>query len=129
MVTTAGPGPETGPPPPCGRCSVEEILDRIGSKWSVCILVAASPGPIRFSGLERAIPGISRRMLTLTLRNLERDGLLVRTCYPTVPPRVEYSLTPMALELRTTLTALTGWARRHQGDIATARARYDERGA
>jgi DNA-binding HxlR family transcriptional regulator len=119
--------PEQPDQPECGPCSVEEVLDRVGSKWSVCILVAASPGPIRFSGLERAIPGISRRMLTLTLRNLERDGLLIRTSYPTVPPRVEYALTPMALELQAALTALTGWARRHQGDVAASRARYDER--
>ncbi|WP_433066380.1 winged helix-turn-helix transcriptional regulator [Dactylosporangium sp. CS-033363] len=103
------------------------MLDRIGSKWSVCILVAASPGPIRFSALERTIPGISRRMLTLTLRNLERDGLVVRTSYPTVPPRVEYSLTPMALELQAALVALTTWARRHQTDVAESRARYDDR--
>ncbi|GAA3299514.1 helix-turn-helix transcriptional regulator [Dactylosporangium vinaceum] len=110
-----------------GLCSVEDVLDRIGSKWSVCILVAAASGPIRFSALERAIPGISRRMLTLTLRNLERDGLLVRTSYPTVPPRVEYSMTPMAVELQAALLTLTTWARRHQADIAAARARYDER--
>ncbi|MEU7874188.1 helix-turn-helix domain-containing protein [Dactylosporangium sp. NPDC049140] len=113
----------------CDPCSVEEVLDRIGSKWSVCILVAASGAPIRFSALERAIPGISRRMLTLTLRNLERDGLLLRTSYPTVPPRVEYSLTPMALELQAALTALTGWAERHRSDVAASRSRYDERPA
>ncbi|MEV8512854.1 helix-turn-helix domain-containing protein [Dactylosporangium sp. NPDC051484] len=111
----------------CGSCSVEEVIDRVGSKWSVGILLAAADGPIRFSGLERAIPGISRRMLTLTLRNLERDGLVVRTIHPTVPPRVEYSLTPMALELRAALVALAGWARRYRGDIAAARVRYDER--
>ncbi|MFG2036947.1 winged helix-turn-helix transcriptional regulator [Dactylosporangium sp. NPDC048998] len=112
----------------CGSCSVEEVIDRVGSKWSVGILLAAADGPIRFSGLERAIPGISRRMLTVTLRNLERDGLVVRTIHPTAPPRVEYSLTPMALELRAALVALAGWARRHRGDIAAARVRYDGRG-
>jgi DNA-binding HxlR family transcriptional regulator len=113
----------------CGPsgCSVEEVVDRIGSKWSVSILVAAADGPVRFTALERTIPGISRRMLTLTLRHLERDGLLVRTIHPTVPPRVEYSLTPMAAELQAALAALVGWARRHRGDIADARARYDER--
>ncbi|MER7281420.1 helix-turn-helix domain-containing protein [Dactylosporangium sp. NPDC000244] len=120
------------PPPPfsspeCGPCSVEDVLDRVGSKWSVSILVAAAPGPIRFSALERTIPGISRRMLTLTLRNLERDGLVLRTSYPTVPPRVEYSLTPMALELQAALSALTTWAERHRADVAASRARYDER--
>ncbi|GAA2381499.1 helix-turn-helix domain-containing protein [Dactylosporangium salmoneum] len=115
-----------GPP---SACSVEDVIDRVGSKWSVGILLAAADGPIRFSALERAIPGISRRMLTLTLRNLERDGLVVRTMYPVVPPRVEYSLTPMALELRAALVALSGWAARHRGDIAAARTRYDEREA
>ena len=112
--------------PECGSCSVEEVLDRVGSKWSVCILVAASPGPIRFSGLERAIPGISRRMLTLTLRNLERDGLVTRTVHPTVPPKVEYELTPVARDLHETLQRLTDWAERNRVYIAEARAAYDE---
>jgi DNA-binding HxlR family transcriptional regulator len=78
-------------------------------------------GPVRFTGLERAIPGISRRMLTLTLRNLERDGLLVRTVYPTVPPTLEYTAT----ELYQHLLGLTRWARRHRTAVETARAAYD----
>jgi DNA-binding HxlR family transcriptional regulator len=106
---------------------VQDVVDRVAGKWSVCILVAAADGPIRFSELERSIGGISRRMLTLTLRNLERDGMIVRTVHATVPPRVEYSLTPMAGELHAALVALTGWAERHQGDVAAARRRYDER--
>ena len=89
------------------------------------ILLAAIDAPVRFSELERLIHGISRRMLTLTLRNLERDGLLIRTVYPTVPPRVEYTATGMARELRVTLAGLTDWAERHRADIATARAAYD----
>src|ERR671938_1028723 len=88
-------------------CPVREVLDRVSGKWSVQILVAAAHGPIRFTELERSIEGISRRMLTLTLRNLERDGLLVRTVYPTVPPKVEYTATPMALELYESLASLT----------------------
>ncbi|MET7399847.1 helix-turn-helix domain-containing protein [Dactylosporangium sp. NPDC005572] len=108
-------------------CSVQDVVDRVAGKWSVCILVAAADGPIRFTELERAIAGISRRMLTLTLRNLERDGLLVRTVYPTVPPRVEYAVTPMALELHAALVTLTTWAERHRGDVAAARQRYDAR--
>ncbi|GAA2604135.1 helix-turn-helix domain-containing protein [Dactylosporangium fulvum] len=108
-------------------CSVQEVVDRVAGKWSVCILVAAADGPIRFTELERAISGISRRMLTLTLRNLERDGLLVRTVYPTVPLRVEYRLTPMAMELHSALVALTAWAERHRADVAEARRRYDDR--
>jgi DNA-binding HxlR family transcriptional regulator len=75
--------------------------------------------------LERCVEGISRRMLTLTLRNLERDGLLTRTVYPTVPPKVEYVATEIALELYDSLVTLTTWAERHRGTIAAARERYD----
>src|SRR5689334_20856129 len=106
-------------------CTVRQVLDRVGGKWSIGILVEASNGPVRFTELERALEGISRRMLTLTLRNLERDGLLVRTVYPTVPPKVEYTATPMACELYDSLTALTSWADRHREDIAVAREEYD----
>jgi DNA-binding HxlR family transcriptional regulator len=97
----------------------------VAGKWSIGILVAAAHGPVRFTELERQINGISRRMLTLNLRKLERDGLLVRTVYPTVPPKVEYSLTPMARELHATLTSLVGWAQQHQNAIAIARNTYD----
>ncbi len=106
-------------------CTLGQVLDHVGGKWSVPILLAAIDGPVRFSQLERLIQGISRRMLTLTLRNLERDGLLVRTVYPTVPSRVEYTATAMARELRATLAGLTDWAQLHRADIATARAAYD----
>lgn len=80
-------------------CPVKEVLDRVTGKWSVLIIVAAAHGPIRFTELERGIEGISRRMLTLTLRNLERDGLVTRTVHPTVPPKVEFQLTKPAREL------------------------------
>ncbi|MGI5135979.1 MULTISPECIES: winged helix-turn-helix transcriptional regulator [unclassified Streptomyces] len=106
-------------------CPVREVLDRVAGKWSVQILVAAAHGPIRFTELERSIEGISRRMLTLTLRNLERDGLVTRTVHPTVPPKVEYELTPIAEELHATLLSLTDWAERHRVAIAEARAVYD----
>jgi DNA-binding HxlR family transcriptional regulator len=106
-------------------CTVRQVLDRVGGKWSIGIIVAASQGPVRFTELERSIEGISRRMLTLTLRNLERDGLLTRTVYPTVPPKVEYLATGMALELYESLVALTDWAQRHRVAIAAARAAYD----
>ncbi|MFI6761006.1 winged helix-turn-helix transcriptional regulator [Micromonospora sp. NPDC050417] len=106
-------------------CTVRHVLDRVGGKWSIGIIVAATRGPIRFTELERCVEGISRRMLTLTLRNLERDGLLVRTVYPTVPPRVEYTATDMARELHDTLLALTHWAERHRAAIAAARVAYD----
>ncbi|MFJ9927926.1 MULTISPECIES: winged helix-turn-helix transcriptional regulator [Streptomyces] len=106
-------------------CPVTEVLDHVAGKWSIGILVAAADGPIRFTELERGIEGISRRMLTLNLRKLERDGLLVRTVHPTVPPKVEYSLTPMARELHSCLSGLVDWAQRHRAAIADARAAYD----
>ena len=109
-------------------CTVRQVLDHVGGKWSISILLAAIAGPVRFSQLERIVEGISRRMLTLTLRNLERDGLLIRTVYPTVPPKVEYTATDMARELRDSLAMLTDWAQHHRADIAAARAVYD-RGA
>ncbi|MCK9899573.1 helix-turn-helix transcriptional regulator [Frankia sp. Cpl3] len=106
-------------------CPVREVLDRVAGKWSVLVIVAAAHGPVRFTELERSIEGISRRMLTLTLRNLERDGLLTRTVFPTVPPRVDYALTPMAQELHRSLLSLTDWAERHRTAIAAARSAYD----
>jgi DNA-binding HxlR family transcriptional regulator len=106
-------------------CPVREVLDRVAGKWSVMIIVAAAHGPIRFTELERSIEGISRRMLTLTLRNLERDGLVTRAVHPTVPPKVEYELTPVARELHASLIGLTDWAERHRVTIAEARAAYD----
>jgi len=106
-------------------CTVRQVLDRVGGKWSIGILVAAAQGPIRFTELERSIEGISRRMLTLTLRNLERDGLVIRTVYATVPPKVEYTATDMAREIYDSLVALTAWAERHRATIAAARDAYD----
>jgi DNA-binding HxlR family transcriptional regulator len=108
-------------------CPIGEVLDHVAGKWSIGIIVAAAGGPIRFTELERVIEGISRRMLTLNLRKLERDGLLVRTVYPTVPPRVDYRLTPVARELNATFATLTAWAERHRGAIAAARESYDHR--
>lgn len=110
-----------------GGCPIptRELLDTIGGKWAVQIIVSTAKAPMRFTELERLIEGISRRMLTLTLRNLERDGLLVRTVYPTVPPKVEYEATPMALELYEAMLTLTNWSRRHSGCVAKAREAYD----
>jgi len=106
-------------------CPIVQIIDRVAGKWSVSILVAAIRSPVRYTELERSVPGISRRMLTLTLRNLERDGLLTRTVYPTVPPKVEYAATDSARELYGHLTGLLEWAERHRPDIIEARERYD----
>jgi DNA-binding HxlR family transcriptional regulator len=121
----AGSGFGDGQSPQAKACTVKQVLDRVGGKWSIGILVAAAQGPVRFTELERAIEGISRRMLTLTLRNLERDGLLHRTVYPTVPPKVEYRATEIAQELYGTLVTLTQWAERHRPAIAQARIAYD----
>ncbi|WP_035737566.1 winged helix-turn-helix transcriptional regulator [Glycomyces arizonensis] len=106
-------------------CPIVQVIDRVAGKWAVSILVAATKAPVRYTELERGIPGISRRMLTLTLRNLERDGLLTRTVHPTVPPKVEYSATASARELYTHLNGLLEWAERHQPDIIEARRDYD----
>ena len=112
-------------PPSDEACPINEVLDHIAGKWSIGIIVAAAARPIRFTELERTIEGISRRMLTLNLRKLERDGLLVRTVYPTVPPKVEYRLTPIARELGGSFATLTAWAERHRHAIAAARRKYD----
>lgn len=106
-------------------CSVLEALSRVSGKWSIGVLLVTTQGPARFTQLEREVKGISRRMLTLTLRNLERDGLLTRTVYPCVPPKVEYTATEMARELYDTLLALTGWAQQHRLEIELARMTYD----
>jgi len=100
-------------------------MSRVSGKWSIGILLMTTKGPARFTELERGIKGISRRMLTLTLRNLERDGLLTRTVYPTVPPRVDYTATPVACKLYETLLSLANWAQQHHDDIQRARTLYD----
>ncbi|HVB38078.1 MAG TPA: helix-turn-helix domain-containing protein [Vicinamibacterales bacterium] len=129
-VTVGGNNPVSGDGPalvdgPVPACPVREVLERVSGKWSIQIVIAAAAGPIRFTELERAIDGISRRMLTLTLRSLERDGLIVRTVYPTVPPKVVYAVTPMALELHESFQQLMDWAVRHRATIAASRASYD----
>jgi DNA-binding HxlR family transcriptional regulator len=107
---------------------VSEVLARIGDKWSVLIVMMLSDGPRRFSELKRMINGISQRMLTLTLRGLERDGLVTRTVFPTIPPRVDYELTDLGRSLRVPVQALGLWAMEHKAAIRTARRAFDERG-
>jgi DNA-binding HxlR family transcriptional regulator len=109
-----------------GACpAVREVLDRVGDKWSVLIIGKLGPGSQRFSELRRTIEGISQRMLTLTLRGLERDGLITRTVQPTVPPRVDYALTDLGRTLLEPILALAVWAAEHRTAIHTARERYD----
>jgi DNA-binding HxlR family transcriptional regulator len=106
-------------------CPVREVLDRIGDKWSVLVVICLSEGTHRFSALRRRIEGISQRMLTETLRQLERDGLVQRTVFPTVPLRVEYQLTDLGRTLIEPIAALARWAEEHRPAIAAAREAYD----
>ncbi|WP_126642667.1 winged helix-turn-helix transcriptional regulator [Embleya hyalina] len=106
-------------------CRVLDVLNRVAGKWSISVLMEVRNGPVRFTELERAIHGISRRMLTLTLRSLERDGLLIRTVHPSVPPKVEYEATVMARELFEYLSGLTAWAERHEPAVTASREAYD----
>jgi DNA-binding HxlR family transcriptional regulator len=106
--------------------TVTEILSRVGDKWSVQVVVQLGEGPKRFNELRRIVDGISQRMLTLTLRGLERDGLVTRTVYPTIPPRVEYQLTGLGCSLLKTVRALGGWAIENRDEILEARRRFDE---
>jgi DNA-binding HxlR family transcriptional regulator len=106
---------------------VSQVLSRIGEKWSVLIIMMLTGGPRRFSDLKRDIDGISQRMLTLCLRGLERDGLVKRTVFPVVPPRVDYELTPLGRSLCEPVIALGTWARNHIAEIDAARAAFDQR--
>lgn len=109
-----------------GACTaMADILNRIGDKWSVMVVGHLSIRTMRFNELRHAIGGISQRMLTLNLRNLERDGLVTRTVYPEIPPRVEYALTDLGRTLEAPLEALWKWADTHKGEVNEARAAYD----
>jgi len=110
-------------------CDVRQILDRIGDKWSLLVIALLDNRKLRFTELKKTIDGISQRMLTVTLRQLERDGLVRRTVYPVVPPRVDYELTPLGVTLHATIQSLVTWTESHQQEIATARASYDGRAA
>jgi DNA-binding HxlR family transcriptional regulator len=103
------------------QCPVTDVLRRVGDKWTVLVVVLLGQRPFRFNELQRGIEGISQRMLTRTLRGLETDGLVLRTVHPTVPPSVEYRLTPLGESLLHPLSALADWAVTHQPQIASAR--------
>lgn len=106
--------------------AVREVLSLVGDKWTVLIVTLLGNKPKRFSELRRAIDGISQRMLTLTLKGLERDGLVTRTVFPTVPLRVEYALTPLGKTLLEPVMALAAWAVEHRPEIQAARNCYDQ---
>ena len=105
--------------------AMADILNRIGDKWSVMIVGYLGRKTMRFNELRHTIGGISQRMLTLTLRNLERDGLVTRTVYPEIPPRVEYELTQLGRSLQNPINALWAWAEEHQGEVQRSRLDYD----
>ena len=105
--------------------AVSEVLARVGDKWTVLVVSTLGEGPKRFNELRKALGSISQRMLTLTLRGLERDGLLTRTVFPTVPPRVEYELTKLGRSLLEPVSHLGLWAFKNRATIESARRRYD----
>jgi DNA-binding HxlR family transcriptional regulator len=105
--------------------AVSDVLARVGDKWSVLVVTKLGGGPLRFNELRRSIGGISQRMLTLTLRGLERDGLITRTVFPTIPPRVDYALTALGRDLLAPVSGLGDWALRNQAKIARAREQFD----
>lgn len=107
----------------CG--ATREILNRVGDKWSVLVVVLLGEGTMRFNEIKRTIDGISQRMLTSTLRGLERDGLVKRTVHPTNPPQVEYALTKLGQTLLEPVRHLAVWAQGHRGEVMKARAAFD----
>jgi DNA-binding HxlR family transcriptional regulator len=114
---------------PAVCCPVRDVLGRIGDRWTLLVLMALAPGTLRFTAVRRAIGDISQRMLAQTLRHLEQDGLVSRTVHATVPPRVDYALTPLGHSLLDPVGALIAWARDNQPAIAAARASYADRSA
>jgi DNA-binding HxlR family transcriptional regulator len=108
-------------------CPTRELLNRIGDRWTVLVIGALSDGPQRFSQVARRVDGISQKMLTQTLRTLERDGLVTRTVYAEVPPRVEYQLTELGRTLRAPLKTLEEWATTHMSSVLESRERLDAR--
>ena len=114
--------------PPSEHClAAREVLNRVGDKWSVQIVGLLGEGPLRFSELRRSIEGISQRMLTLTLRGLERDGLISRTVFAEIPPRVEYELTKLGNTLLVPISGLAEWAADHRTSIQEAREVFDRK--
>jgi|SRR5215469_2755032 DNA-binding HxlR family transcriptional regulator len=113
--------------PAVDSCRVRSVLNRVGDKWAIYVVDRLGHGPRRFTELNRGIDGITARMLTVTLRGLERDGIVTRTVHAAVPPRVDYELTPLGETLLDTIGQLVAWADVHIGEIEAARADYDAR--
>jgi DNA-binding HxlR family transcriptional regulator len=108
------------------KCPTRHVLDRIGDKWTVLVVGSLREGPLRFTQLRLAIGGVAPKVLTQTLRALERDGLVTRTVYAQVPPRVEYELTELGHTLQTPIAAIRDWAEQHMSAVVAARTRYDD---
>lgn len=108
-------------------CPTRLVLDRVADKWTVLVMGLLADGPVRFNALRRAVEGLSQKVLSQTLRGLERDGLVTRTAYPTVPVTVEYALTPLGHTLADAVGALRGWAETHMGEVQRAQRTYDAR--
>ncbi|GIJ77174.1 DNA-binding transcriptional regulator, HxlR family [Micromonospora phaseoli] len=109
------------------KCGSRQVLDRIGDRWSVLVVLTLADGPRRYGELAERIDGVSQKMLTQTLRGLERDGLATRTVHAAVPPRVDYELTDLGRSLLTLLAGLEAWATDHLPEVEAARDRYDTR--
>lgn len=107
------------------QCPVRDVIDNIGGKWNTLMILALAEGPMRFSALRRLIPDISQRMLTQTLRDLQRDGYIGREVFPTQPPSVEYSLTPLGQSFLVLVRGLVDWSMQHHQAIRAARVAYD----
>ncbi|WP_163568229.1 winged helix-turn-helix transcriptional regulator [Fodinicola feengrottensis] len=109
------------------NCKAREVVGRIGSKWAIYVISSLDEHTMRFGDLKKTIDGISQRMLTVTLRSLERDGLIRRTVYPVVPPRVEYALTPLGRTLLEVVSTMVHWTDEHMAEIGAAQSAYDSR--
>lgn len=116
---------ESGASPLSERCPIRGVLDKLGDKWSMLVILELAGGEQRFSRLRRQIPDVSQKMLTQTLRILQRDGLVSRQVFPTVPPAVSYRLTPMGESLLAPFGALVAWADQHHPAVVSAREAYD----
>jgi DNA-binding HxlR family transcriptional regulator len=118
---------ETTYDPMAAACPTRQVLSRIADKWSMLVILALEPGTLRFSELRRRVEGVTQKMLTQTLRGLERDGLVTRTAYPTVPVTVEYTLTPLGHGLGQAVATIRAWAIDNIDDVQDARTRFDAR--
>ena len=121
------PARRLAPDPYAAACPTRTVLDRVGDRWTVLVLLLLADRTHRFTELQRAVEGISPKVLTQTLRGLERDGLVTRTIHPEIPPRVEYTLTPLGRTLVSAVSALDRWAREHIDEVEASRAASDAR--